>query len=262
MTYTHTQTHTLHTHTHTCKCRQTWTLKIIWNYNAKTRTRVCEIALANRGHPAGCVTYHSLTVDLPLQRYFFFFLHVYPHAFAFVCTISLIEGNRGQSTVAVLSSIWFWCVGSCPRFPVKTNAHKHKHTHTNACTHKFITHKYKHTLRPPKWNIWFVIVKWRRRKKITWNINLPMRWISSMKSSMLNCDCFLMVLVPFGSVAGSPTDREVGSLASGGDASSTFCMAPGSATGRAAVLLASGGDDFLDLLYGSEVPRQVGRRSR
>ena len=118
----HSYTHT-HTHTHTCKCRQTWTLKIIWNYNAKTRTRVCEIALANCGHPRRVCDISLAKRGLtPATLLFGFF------AFAFVCTISLIKENRGQSMVAVLSSIWFWCVGSCPRFPVKTNAHTHTHT--------------------------------------------------------------------------------------------------------------------------------------
>ena len=127
-----------HTHTHTCKCRQTWTLKIIWNYNAKTRTRVCEIALANRGHPHRVCDISLANRGLTPATLLFFFLHVYPHAFAFVCTISLIEGNRGQSTVAVLSSIWFWCVGSCPWFPVKTNAHTHTHTYSEVTVKKLI----------------------------------------------------------------------------------------------------------------------------
>ena len=75
--------------------------------------------------PAGCVTYHSLTVDLPLQRYFF---GVFTRVSTCICIRLHHFSNRGQATVAVLSSIWCWCVGSCPRLQVKTNAHTHTHT--------------------------------------------------------------------------------------------------------------------------------------
>ena len=78
--------------------------------------------------PAACVTYHSLTVDLPLQRYFF---GVFTRVSTCICIrlhISLIE-----------DSPWLRC---CPRFDldalvrvprlqVKTNAHTHTHTHTH-----------------------------------------------------------------------------------------------------------------------------------
>ena len=60
-----------HTHTHTQRY-----ILVVW-----TKSTLCE-----QWTPPP-VTYHSLTVDLPLQRYFLvFFFHVYPHSFAFVCT--------------------------------------------------------------------------------------------------------------------------------------------------------------------------------
>ena len=92
--------------------------------------------------PAGCVTYHSLTVDLPLQRYFFVFF------FTRVSTCIYIRlhhfSNRGESRTVhgcgvVLDLILMrWFVSSVSG----KNKRTHTHTHTQTNKHK---HKHKYT---------------------------------------------------------------------------------------------------------------------
>ena len=85
---------------------------------------MCEIALANRVHPRRVcdisLANRGLTPATLLFGGFYTCIHMHLHSLHHF-------SNRGQSTVAVLSSIWCWCVGSCPRFPVKTNAYTHTH---------------------------------------------------------------------------------------------------------------------------------------
>ena len=89
---------------------------------------MCEIALASRGHPRRVCDISLANRGLTLQRYFFF-LHVYPHAFAFVCTISLIEGESRtvHGCGVVLDLILMrWFVSSVSG----KNKRTHTHTHT------------------------------------------------------------------------------------------------------------------------------------
>ena len=93
--------------------------------------------------PAGCVTYHSLTVDLPLQRYFFgvFFTRVS----TCICIRLHHFSNRGELRTVhgcgvVLDLILMrWFVSSVSG--KKTNAHTHTHTHTRETN----AHTYTHT---------------------------------------------------------------------------------------------------------------------
>ena len=78
--------------------------------------------------PAGCVTYHSLTVDLPLQRYFLAF---FTRVSTCICIRLHHFSNRGESRTVprlrCLSSIWFlmrWFVSSV------SGKNKRTHTHT------------------------------------------------------------------------------------------------------------------------------------
>ena len=152
--HTHTDTHThTHTHTHTCKCHQTWTLKIIWNYNAKMRTRVCEIALANRGHPSRVCDISLANRGLTPATLLFW---VFTRVSTCICIRLHHFSNRGQSTVAVLSSIWFWCIGSCPRLQVKTHAHTHTHTHTHTTQH--IPHITQHIPCTHHWHVAYTYI--------------------------------------------------------------------------------------------------------
>ena len=85
--------------------------------------------------PSGCVTYHSLTVDLPLQRYF---LGFFTRVSTCICIRLHHFSNRGESRTVhgcgvVLDLILMrWFVSSVSGFK---KTHTHTHTHTHNYTH-------------------------------------------------------------------------------------------------------------------------------
>ena len=91
--------------------------------------------------PAGCVTYHSLTVDLPLQSYFFFF---FTRVSTCICIRLHHFSNRGESRTVhgcgvVLDLILMrWFVSSVSG--KKTHTHTHTNNHTHAHTSKHALH--------------------------------------------------------------------------------------------------------------------------
>ena len=165
-THAHTNTHIhtntcnslshmhTHTHTHTCKCHQTWTLKIIWNYNAKTRTRVCEIALANRGHPRRVcdisLANRGLTPATLLFWGFYTCIHMHLHSFApFLYKPRTVHGCG----VVLYLILMRWFVSSIAGENTRTHTHNTTHSthHTTYTMHTPLTcsvylylHKHSH----------------------------------------------------------------------------------------------------------------------
>ena len=92
---------------------------------------MCEIALVNRGHPRRVCDISLANRGLtPATLIFGFF---FTRVSTCICIRLHHFSNRGESRTVHGCGVvldWFWCVGSCPRFPVKTNACTHTHTHT------------------------------------------------------------------------------------------------------------------------------------
>ena len=82
--------------------------------------------------PAGCVTYHSLTVDLPLQRYFWGF---FTRVSTCICIRLHHFSNRGESRTVHGSGVVLDLILMCWFVSSVSGKNKRTHTHTQTHTH-------------------------------------------------------------------------------------------------------------------------------
>ena len=136
-----THTHT-HTHWHTCKHQQARTMI----FDSLKRGRACSmyyrhlwdtLCVKLRTHNL-CMTFQRWTGDQTLCMLFsLFFSSTYPYMQEYaICNRLHVSTNRGPSSFAMLSSVWWWSVGVCPRLTVLT--HTHTHTYTNSHNHPYM----------------------------------------------------------------------------------------------------------------------------